>query len=157
MTGVVASAQIMMMPLSSPGSDGVQWWHRHKRNLMEHFFFLTHFLCLVSLHLNQAVCDQCCTVMGNSGGKPGQLPSTWCCCIKLKAGNAETTCTSLSTLFQLIHLMNAAQFPAPSKKTKDLKWCMQFCCHSRVLCMEKSEGNHHNFQDRGNDTGNTED
>lgn len=116
MIGVVASPPIMMMPLSSPGSDGVQWWHRHKENLLgRFFFFLIHFLCLVSLHLNQAVCVKCCTVMGNNG--PWQLPSTCCCCIKLKADNAEITCTSLSTLFQLIHLMGVSQFPVPSKKT----------------------------------------
>lgn len=48
---------------------------------------------------------------GKSGGeKPLQLPSVRCYWIKSKADNAEITCTNISTLFQLMCLVNASQF-----------------------------------------------
>lgn len=149
MIGVVASAQIMVMPLSSPGSDGVQWWHRHKGNLLGHFFFsLIHFLCLVSLCLNQAVCDKCCTVLGNVVGKShGSFPAL-----------GAVVQNSRQNLHKPFHSFSAdtphecSSVPSSFQKTQDLKGCMQLCCHGWVLCMERSEGNHHDYQDRVSDT-----
>lgn len=68
MMGVVAPAQIMMMPLSSPGSDGsvmAQTQEKFDGTLFHPNSFLV--ACLLA---SEPVCDKCCTVMGNSGGKP---------------------------------------------------------------------------------------